>query len=622
MAGQPDPNASRVVLIGTGRYESQQLPDISAVRNNLSALAEALRSPRVWGLPHGSCVVIADPSTNVEMLDPVAVAAQEATDALILYYTGHGLVDSKRGDLHLALTTTNPGRMYSAVPYSNVRDLLLDSRAARRIVILDCCYSGRAIGALADPATTVVDEASAEGTYILAAAAENKIALAPPGEPFTAFTGELLGVFQQGIPGKGELLDLDTIYGHVLSSMRERARPLPQKRDRNTAGLISLVRNQAHPTVAEAQQAQRRLLQVNSGVDEVTRDLLAELKAPEPTARRKAAMGLGRLGNAEQDVLSTLWEASASDPDRLARHAARNALLLLGQAAAFGMVRVPAGEFVMGTSDRQRAYLRRVYGWEGSWTYSESPERRISLPEFFIDRTLVTNAQFAEFVDATGYRTVAEVIGSGHIKRGATEGVEEVTGVSWAAPRGVGSSWREIPDHPVVLLSMPDVTKYAEWAGKRLPTEAQWEKSARGTDGRLWPWGDVWEPGLCNTAEFHVQRMTGGTVDQARWWFAFDQITDGPLTTPVGSFPDGASPYGLLDVAGNVCERTSDWYNGYPDGWDASEHYGEKYHVLRGGAFHHGPELARTAARDFAHPLFRTFHDGLRCVVDPSDWLD
>ena len=111
-------------------------------------------------------------------------------------------------------------------------------------------------------------------------------------------------------------------------------------------------------------------------------------------------------------------------------------------------------------------------------------------------------------------------------------------------------------------------------------------------------------------------------MDQTQWWYAFDLNRDGPLTTPVGSFPDGASPYGLLDCAGNVCERTSDWSKGYPDGWDASEHYGEKYHVLRGGAFHHGPELARTTARDFAHPLFRTFHDGFRCVVDPANWLD
>ncbi len=622
MAGLPDPNASRVVLIGTGRYASNQLPDIPAARNNLFALAEAFRSKRVWGLPHGSCVVVADPSTSVEMLDPVAAAAAEATDTLIVYYTGHGLVDPKRGELHLALTTTSPDRMYSAVPYDNVRDLLLDSRSARRIVVLDCCYSGRAVGALADPATAVVDEASAEGTYILAAAAENKVALAPPGEPFTAFTGELLGIFRQGIAGKGELLDLDTIYGHVLASMRERARPLPQKRDRNTAGLISLVWNQAHPKVVASQQAERQLLHVNSGVDEVISGLLTQAQAPDPVVRRQAAASLGALGNTEQPVLDTLRRLAASDPDRSARLGARNALLLLGEAGAFGMVRIPAGEFVMGTSDRQRAYLRRMYGWEGSWTYSESPERRIGLPEYFIDRTPVTNAQFAEFVADTGYRTVAEVTGSGHVKRAGADSVQEVRGVNWAQPKGPGSSWQEIPDHPVVLLCWPDVTAYAEWAGKRLPTEPQWEKAARGTDGRLWPWGDEWQEGLCNTAQFHVRRTTGGRGNEAQWWIAFDQLTDGPLTTPVGSFPEGASPYGLLDCAGNVCERTSDWYKGYPDGWDASEHYGEKYHVLRGGAFHHGPELARAAARDFAHPLFRTFHDGFRCVVDPADLLD
>ncbi|MEO3973188.1 SUMF1/EgtB/PvdO family nonheme iron enzyme [Streptomyces sp. CAU 1734] len=616
MPALPDPHTSRAVLLGTGTFERPELPDISAIRNNLSALAEALRSERVWGLPRDHCVVVPDPSTNIELLDPIVAAAQQATDTLILYYAGHGLVDSKHGDLHLTLTTTDTRRIYTAVPYSNVRDIVLDSRAARRIVILDCCYSGRALGTMADPATTVVNEASAEGTYILAAAAENKIALAPPGEPFTAFTGAFLDTLRTGIPGESEMLNLDAIYNQVLGRMRESSRPLPQKRDRNTAGRLSLVHNQAHPAVLDLHRAAHSFLQVDTGVAEVTRALLTELFAEDPAARRRAAEALARLDNREEAVLTALDSSIRDDLDHEVRRSARNAFLQLGDPAEFGMIRIPAGDFVMGTSDRGRAMLRAQLGLEGAWTYSESPERRVSLPSYFIDRTPVTNAEFDAFVRATGYRTVCEIEGSGHVKTRGGGQVTEVPGVDWAHPAGPGSTWRDLPDHPVTLLAWPDVAAYAAWAGKQLPTEAQWEKAARGTGGRLWPWGDTWREGVCNVSAFHAARLGGPGAPRTDWWQTFDQLRDAPLTTPVGSFPDGASPYGLLDCAGNVCERTSDWYDRYPDGWDSSEHYGRKYHVLRGGAFHHGPELARTAARDFAHPLFRTFHDGFRCVVN------
>jgi serine/threonine protein kinase len=189
------------------------------------------------------------------MLDPVVMAAQNATDTLLLYYAGHGLVD-RRGELHLTHVDSdpNPHRMYTAVPYDHIRDALLESRAARRIVILDCCYSGRALGQMGASVSAVVEEASAEGTYVLAAAAENKMALALPGEYYTAFTAELLDIINNGIMGLGPSLDLDSIYRRLLAVMKAKGRPLPQKRDRNTAGQMPLVRNQAYRN----KQLQRR----------------------------------------------------------------------------------------------------------------------------------------------------------------------------------------------------------------------------------------------------------------------------------------------------------------------------------------------------------------------------
>jgi len=542
------------------------------------------------------------------MLDPITAAAQEATDTLLLYYAGHGLIDSRRGELHLALSGSDPSRIYTAVPYGYIRELLLDSRAIRRIVILDCCYSGRALGMMADPITNVVDEVSAEGTFILAAAAENAIALAPPGELFTAFTGELLDLLQQGLPGGDAFLDLDTIYRQILKLLKAKARPLPQKRDRNTAGKLALVRNRAHRSTADGiASASERPASESADVPMH----LSDLGAGESFIRSRAAVDLGHWGNNDPPILEALRRAESGDIDKQVRRAARDALLCLGCADEFNMIRVPAGSFLMGTSDAQRAYLTHRYRTQVSWTFSESPQREIYLPEFFIDRTPVTNAQFASFVTETGYQTIAELAGSGYIKVAGYPNVTDVRGVNWAQPAGSNSTWENIPDHPVTLLAWPDVLAYSAWADKQLPSEAQWEKAARGTDGRLWPWGDEWIDGLCNMISLHSRH-----ADSSEWWAAFDQRENGPLTTPVGRFPEGASPYGLLDCSGNICERTSDWFKRYPGGWDTSEHYGEQFHVLRGGAFHHDMLMTRTAARDYAHPLFRTFHDGLRCVVN------
>ncbi|AWS45159.1 caspase family protein [Streptosporangium sp. 'caverna'] len=249
MSMVPDPRRSRAVLIGTARYDS--LPALTSVEDNLLSLAEALTASETWGLPSEHVTVVPDPATSTDMLDPIVHAADEATDTMVLYYAGHGLIDPRRGELHLALVGSDSQRIYTAVSYAHIRDALLGSRATRRIVILDCCYSGRALGTMADPITAAVDEASTEGTYVLAATAENQKALAPVGEPHTAFTAELLRVFQDGIHGHGALLDLDTIYNHVRAVMRGKGRPLPQKRDRNTAGQLTLIRNRAYVSPRE-----------------------------------------------------------------------------------------------------------------------------------------------------------------------------------------------------------------------------------------------------------------------------------------------------------------------------------------------------------------------------------
>ncbi|WP_369383135.1 caspase family protein [Streptomyces sp. cg36] len=235
------------MLIGTSRYTDPGLTSLPAVAENLTALARLLRDPGIWGLPKTHCTVISNPATAAEVIDPIIEAAQQATDTLLLYYAGHGLIARRDAELHLALTGSRPNAAHTALPYATIRDELLNTRARRQVVILDCCYSGRALGrmASADAATVLADEAAIEGTYLIAAAAETRTALSVPGEPHTAFTAELLTTLRCGIPGQGPHLDLDTLYRHVETTLRAKQRPLPQRRIRNTADRLAF-HNRAH----------------------------------------------------------------------------------------------------------------------------------------------------------------------------------------------------------------------------------------------------------------------------------------------------------------------------------------------------------------------------------------
>jgi formylglycine-generating enzyme required for sulfatase activity len=228
-------------------------------------------------------------------------------------------------------------------------------------------------------------------------------------------------------------------------------------------------------------------------------------------------------------------------------------------------VRVPAGKFLMGSKDDNPLA-----------SDDEKPQHTVEIAgEYWIGRYPVTNAQFALFVQASGYRTTAEEQGSSY----AYDGKEwkETKGASWQHPRGLESNLNGKEDHPAVHISWLDAQAYCGWLnqahggelpagwGYRLPTEAEWEKAARGEYGNEWPWGDS-QPDLsrCN---FNMN------------------VGD---TTPVGQYsPQGDSPYGATDLAGNVWEWTHSISKDYPyqqeDGREAES--GSEARVLRGGSF-------------------------------------
>ncbi|MEW1925898.1 caspase family protein [Streptomyces sp. NPDC088360] len=223
------------MLIGTSTYDF--LEDLPSVSNNLSSLAEVLTGPMSWSLGKEDCVVLSNPPSAVAALDSLREASATARDTLLVYYAGHGLV-TPGGELYLGLPQSKQHRVDTGIPYSWLRDALLEGRAERTVVILDCCYGGLALGAMGP--SELAAQADVEGTYLLAAASENRQALAPPGESHTAFTGELLAILTTGIAGGPERLDLDCVFHELRKSLSAKGRPVPQGRERNSNGRLAL----------------------------------------------------------------------------------------------------------------------------------------------------------------------------------------------------------------------------------------------------------------------------------------------------------------------------------------------------------------------------------------------
>lgn len=227
------------------------------------------------------------------------------------------------------------------------------------------------------------------------------------------------------------------------------------------------------------------------------------------------------------------------------------------------MVAIPAGPFVRGTENGG---------------FDEQPQRTIRLDAFSIDRHEVTNHQYQQFVLATGHRKPglpARYAKSGGKMKGANQ--------------------------PVVYVSWDDATEYCRWKGKRLPTETEWEKAMRGSDGRLWPWGNKEQPNGANWA----------------------RVQDGyEVSAPVGVFQADRSPYGIMDGAGNVIEWVADWYDetyykSSPEQNPPSPEYGT-YRVLRGGGYTTTGGDVRITSRSKMMPDFRDETIGFRCAISST----
>lgn len=248
MLSLSDPALSRAVLVGVHSCADIQLADLKSVPKSVERLKELLCDKSVWGLAENHCQVILQPNRN-DITGAVRKAAEEAEDTLLIYYAGHGITPRANSSLYLTLPESRSDRFETALAYEEIRGILLEPRgyknAPRIVIILDCCWSGAALGGTMGERENLAQKIRVQGAFVFTACAETQQALAPEGETYTAFTGELIQVIENGIGDSGDFLSMSAVYRQVRDSLLEKGRPEPQHRSTNQADNICLFRNLA-----------------------------------------------------------------------------------------------------------------------------------------------------------------------------------------------------------------------------------------------------------------------------------------------------------------------------------------------------------------------------------------
>jgi formylglycine-generating enzyme required for sulfatase activity len=303
--------------------------------------------------------------------------------------------------------------------------------------------------------------------------------------------------------------------------------------------------------------------------------LLPALKDENALVRVAAINSLAQLGHTNPAISQLLHALRQSDPDPEVRAVAVRALVRFGHATELGLIKIPAGQFIMGSDESD----------------DEKPPHQVHLEEYFIARFPVTNAQFDAFVQAGGYNQKQWWTDAGWEWKGNRTAPEKFGGVFDRA------------NHPVVVVTWYEAIAYASWVGMRLPTEQEWEKAASWDDAkkekRRYPWGNTFDASRCNTRE----SWQGARGISSRFLAWIRRSQSGGATTPVGQYsPRGDSSYGIADMAGNVWEWCgTKWIADYKDydadSKDREDLEGNFPRVLRGGAFYYASNYVRAASR-------------------------
>jgi hypothetical protein len=326
----PDPRRSYAVLIGSSRYGSAELGDLPAVAGNLAGLAKVLTDPALGGFPPDRCIVVSDPASAQAAGRTLREYAARAEDTLLVYWAGHGQ-PGPGDEFQLSVTGAADGLPAGGLAVGRVREAMLRSPAEHRILILDCCFSGGAV-----PVTGVtwalLGQAATEGADVLVSAPPSPVYFSRPRETCTAFTGALIAIMRNGIPGGPEFLTLGAIYGPLLYALASRGLPRPQQSGTGTAAQLALARNPAYhrqrqdvrPDVGRQPQAargRRRLTALVAAAVLGTSMLLAAVTqrqdghAPQSDPRPASAISFGQVALSEPaSFIVDVTPAAVLDP--------------------------------------------------------------------------------------------------------------------------------------------------------------------------------------------------------------------------------------------------------------------------------------------------------------------
>jgi formylglycine-generating enzyme required for sulfatase activity len=283
------------------------------------------------------------------------------------------------------------------------------------------------------------------------------------------------------------------------------------------------------------------------------------------------------------------------------------------------MALIPAGNFTMGSDKEDASQQGKEFGNTKPWYLDEHPQHKATVKAFYLDKFEVTNEQYRTFVQKTGHAPPDPWIGSGYIVSLKKDKLQKLTVEqlrnaatkifrldidtrAMQAPEllaAIDQRLTAMGKLPVTEVNWYDAAAYCRGNGKRLPTETEWEKAARGETGQEFPWGNEWSPNMSNTGN---QSWDDGVA-------------------PVGSYQNDKSPYGIFDMAGNVSEWVDDWYMAYDGATYVSEDFGKKYKVVRGagwgGEGHYAISLFQRSAYRYYREPDATYNDiGFRCAID------
>ena len=593
---------SWALVIGIDKYQS--VPGLSYAVADARSVAAALPS---LGFPKENIRLLVDGQATKRRIERVLYedfGGMGPDDRLLVFFAGHGETLPIRGgeEGYLLPVDANPTSLpITAIPMDDVKRISQRLKAKHYLFVMDACFSGFAVTrdiAPARPTDEYLAGALREPVVqVLTAGRKGERAIEDGGHGL--FTRRLL----DGLRGLADTEKRGFITAAQLATWIEprvvrdsKGKMTPQYGKLDGEGQFVFVR----PVGALAVRGRAPGIEVWLGdrkVGETGTDHALVIPNLVAGSYKVRARKVGhRDWEREIQVAANQRAEVVVDIEPLAP-----AKVIRGEDGAV-MVLVPAGEFVMGSDEAEvqgfvqgcpaaAGFTERMCKERGD---REMPQHRLKLDAFYIDQHEVTNALFEKFVKASGHTTVAERERWSWIfrQKDANRQWEKTEGADWRRPAGPGSTAEA--NRPVIHVAWSDADAYCRWAGKRLPTEAEWEKAARGTDGRRYPWGNDWEPGRANAT------LSART------------------TTAVGSFAFGTSPYGAHDMAGNVYEWVADWFDKevYRLGPDRPRTGPEQgtMRVIRGGSWHNHLLFTVIMRRPASLPE-RTANDlGFRCA--------